>query len=35
VTYLVIAYAFAVALLGGYLFLSLRHLRDLERQTRR
>jgi len=35
VTYLIIAYAFAVALLGGYLFLSLRQLRDLERPTRR
>jgi len=35
VTYLVVAYAFAVALLGGYLFLSLRQLRDLERPTRR
>ena len=34
-TYLIIAYAFAVALLGGYLFLSLRQLRDLERPTRR
>ena len=31
-TYLVIAYAFAVALLGGYLVLSLRTLRDLERK---
>jgi CcmD family protein len=30
VTYLVIAYAFAVALLGGYLFWSLRKLRELE-----
>ncbi len=34
-TYLVIAYAFAVALIGGYLFLSLRQLRDLERLTKR
>ena len=34
-TYLIIAYAFAVALLSGYLFLSLRQLRDLERPTRR
>ncbi len=34
-TYLVIAYAFAVALIGGYLFLSLRQLRDLERPTKR
>jgi hypothetical protein len=33
VTYLVIAYAFAVALLGGYLFLSLRQLRELEHPT--
>ena len=32
-TYLVIAYAFAVALLGGYLFLSLRQLRELEHPT--
>lgn len=31
-TYLVIAYAFAVALLGGYLAWSLRRLRDLERR---
>jgi len=31
-TYLVIAYAFAVALLGGYLVWSLRTLRELERQ---
>lgn len=31
-TYLVIAYAFAVALLGGYLFWSLRRLRELERK---
>jgi len=30
-TYLVVAYAFAVALLGGYLFVSLRRLRELER----
>ena len=30
-TYLVIAYGFAVALLGGYLFVSLRRLRELER----
>jgi len=34
-SYLLIAYAFAVALLGGYLFLSLRQLRELERPTRR
>ena len=31
-TYLVVAYAFAVALLGGYLFMSLRRLRELERE---
>ncbi|HEX7140442.1 MAG TPA: CcmD family protein [Vicinamibacterales bacterium] len=31
-TYLVIAYAFAVTLLGGYLAWSLRTLRDLERR---
>ena len=31
-TYLVVAYAFAVALLGGYLFVSLRRLRELERR---
>ena len=31
-TYLVIAYAFAVALLGGYLVWSLRTLRELERR---
>jgi hypothetical protein len=35
VSYLLIAYAFAVALLGGYLFLSLRQLRELERPTKR
>ena len=29
--YLVVAYAFAVALLGGYLIWSLRRLRELER----
>jgi hypothetical protein len=34
VSYLVIAYAFAVAALGGYLAWSLRHLRDLERPKR-
>jgi hypothetical protein len=33
VIYLVIAYAFAVAVLGGYLAWSLRKLRELE--TRR
>jgi CcmD family protein len=32
VTYLVVAYAFAVALLGGYLVWSLRALRELERR---
>ena len=31
-TYLVIAYAFAVGLLGGYLIWSLRTLRELERK---
>ena len=31
-TYLAVAYAFAVALLGGYLVLSLRRLRELERK---
>jgi len=31
VTYLVLAYGFAVASLGGYLFWSLRTLRELER----
>jgi len=31
-SYLVIAYAFAVALLGGFLFWSLRTLRDLDRR---
>jgi len=31
-TYLLVAYAFAVALLGGYLFWSLRTLRELERR---
>jgi CcmD family protein len=30
VIYLVIAYAFAVAVLGGYLFWSLRRLRHME-----
>ena len=33
-SYLVIAYVFAVALLGGYLYLSLRQLRELERPRR-
>jgi len=31
-TYLVVAYAFGVVLLGGYLFVSLRRLRELERE---
>jgi hypothetical protein len=31
VIYLVIAYAFAVALLGGFLVWSLRTIRELER----
>ena len=31
-TYLVVAYAFAVGLLGGYLVWSLRRLRELERK---
>ncbi len=30
--YLVVAYAFAVALLGGYLVWSLRQLHELERK---
>lgn len=30
--YLVIAYGFAVAVLGGYLVWSLRRLRELERR---
>ena len=30
-TYLILAYAFGVAALGGYLFWSLRRLRELER----
>jgi len=30
--YLVAAYGFAVALLGGYLWWSLRRLRELERK---
>jgi len=30
-SYLVIAYAFAVAVLGGYLLWSLRRLRQLEK----
>jgi hypothetical protein len=31
-TYLVIAYAFAIALLGGFLVWSLRSLRELDRR---
>ena len=31
-TYLVLAYAFAVVLLGGYVLWSLRTLRELERR---
>ncbi|HEY3084642.1 MAG TPA: CcmD family protein [Candidatus Dormibacteraeota bacterium] len=31
-TYLVIAYAFAIAVLGGYLVWSLRELRRLEKR---
>ena len=31
-TYLVVAYAFAVVVLGGYLFWSLRRLRELTRK---
>ncbi|HKV89491.1 MAG TPA: CcmD family protein [Candidatus Dormibacteraeota bacterium] len=33
-TYLVLAYAFAVAVLGGYLAWSLRRLGDLERRSK-
>lgn len=32
--YLVLAYGFAVTVLGGYLTWSLRRLRELERQQR-
>jgi hypothetical protein len=32
VIYLVMAYAFAVAVLGGYLAVSLRRLRELSRK---
>jgi hypothetical protein len=32
VTYLIIAYVFAVALLGGFLVWSLRTLRELDRR---
>lgn len=31
-TYLILAYAFAIVVLGGYLGWSLRKLRDLERR---
>ncbi|TMD12373.1 MAG: heme exporter protein CcmD [Chloroflexi bacterium] len=31
-SYLILAYAFAIAALGGYLVWSLRELRDLERK---
>jgi CcmD family protein len=34
VTYLVLAYSFAVVVLGGYLVWSLRGLRELERPER-
>lgn len=33
-TYLLIAYVFAVGLIGGYLVWSLRRLRELERQSK-
>lgn len=33
-SYLVIAYAFAVIVLGGYLGWSLRRLRELEKERR-
>lgn len=33
-TYLILAYAFAVVVLGGYLVWSLRRLRELERPER-
>jgi hypothetical protein len=35
VIYLITAYAFAVAILGGYLYWSLRRLRELERPHER
>jgi CcmD family protein len=35
VIYLVAAYAVAVAILGGYLYWSLRRLRELERPNER
>ncbi|HSS61597.1 MAG TPA: CcmD family protein [Candidatus Limnocylindrales bacterium] len=31
-SYLIVAYGFAIALLGGYLLWSLRKLRELERK---
>ena len=34
-TYLVVAYAFAVVVLGGYLLWSLRRLRELEKKSAR
>ena len=33
-SYLLVAYAFAVAVLGGYLVWSVRRLLDLERQSK-
>ena len=33
-TYLVVAYAFGVGALGGYLVRSLRRLRELERESK-
>jgi CcmD family protein len=33
-SYLVVAYAFAVVVLGGYLVWSIRQLRELERRKR-
>ena len=33
-SYLIVAYAFAIAVLGGYLAWSLVRLRDLERRRR-
>lgn len=33
-SYLVVAYAFATGVLGGYLFWSLRRLRELTRKER-
>jgi len=34
VSYLIVAYAFAIAVLGGYLAWSLVRLRDLEKRRR-